>query len=128
MLILLIEVLKMAKVLVVDDSKFMRNIIRDSLHGTEHEVVAEAENGIDALDAYKESKPDVVTMDVTMWGKDGLTAVDEIVQFDPEAKIIMISALSENTMRTNKKDIKAKAFLTKPFQKEDLVELIEKII
>lgn len=118
----------MAKVMIVDDSKFMRNIIRDSLAGSEHEVVGEAENGIDALDEYKKCSPDVVTMDVTMWGKDGLTAVDEIVQFDSDARIIMISALNENTMRQNKADIKAKGFLTKPFQKEDLLEAIEKAL
>ena len=118
----------MARIMIVDDSKFMRGIIREALAEGGHSVVCEAENGSDAVELYKENRPDVVTMDVTMWGKDGIQALDEIIQIDSGAKIIMVSALNENTMRTNKSDIKAKAYLTKPFTKDQLLEAIKGIL
>ncbi len=118
----------MARALIVDDSKFMRRIIRETLEEGGHEILAEAENGFDALEAYKDIKPDFVTMDITMWGKDGLKAVEEITDIDPKAKIIVISALSETTLRLNEENIKASAFLTKPFEKKDLLDIVKKII
>lgn len=118
----------MAKFMIVDDSKFMRGIIRDTLEGGGHTVVAEAENGSDAVTMYKEFKPDAVTMDVTMWGKDGIQALEEIIQVDPDAKIIMVSALNEQTMRQTKSRIQAKAFITKPFTKEAFLAAVAGVL
>jgi len=118
----------MLKALIVDDSKFMRAIIKSAFQGENIEIVAEADNGFDGIAAYKEYKPDFVTMDITMGGKDGMKAVSEILAFDPSAKIIVISALSEHTIRLNAPEKYAAAYLMKPFQKEQLIETIRKIL
>mgnify|MGYP001024820902 CR=1 FL=1 len=118
----------MAKAMIVDDSRFMRRIIRETLEEGGHDIVAEADNGVDAISIYNENKPDFVTMDITMWGKDGLKAIDEISESFPDARIVVISALSEKTLRLNEKNINARAFLTKPFEKKELLDIVEKII
>lgn len=118
----------MARGMIVDDSKFMRRIIRETLEEGGHEIVAEAENGYDALEMYKINKPDFVTMDITMWGKDGLKAVAEITEIDVRAKIIVVSALSEKALRLDGKNINASAFITKPFEKQELLSIIKKIV
>jgi two-component system chemotaxis response regulator CheY len=118
----------MIRALIVDDSKFMRSIIKDALKCEDIEVVAEADNGHDGIEAFKKHKPDFVTMDITMGGKDGMKAVDEILVFDPSAKIIVISALSEHTIRLNAPEKYASAYLTKPFKKEQLIDTIRKIL
>ena len=118
----------MLKVLIVDDSKFMRSIIKDALKNEGIEVVAEADNGHDGVEAFKKHKPDFVTMDITMGGKDGMKAVDEILAFNPSAKIIVISALSEHTIRLNAPQKYASAYLMKPFKKEQLIDTVHKIL
>lgn len=114
--------------MIVDDSSFMRRIIKQTLQEAGHEVVAEIDNGLEALEKYREIQPDVVTMDITMWGKDGLEAISEITSSYPDAKIIVISALNERTLKINEKDIKAKVFLRKPFEKKELLEAINKVL
>ncbi|HOM86849.1 MAG TPA: response regulator [Spirochaetota bacterium] len=118
----------MARCMIVDDSSFMRRIIHQTLEEAGHQVVAEVDNGLDALSKYKEVKPDVVTMDITMWGKDGLEAISEITSDYPDAKIIIISALNERTLKINEKDINARLFLSKPFEKQELLDAIEKVL
>jgi two-component system chemotaxis response regulator CheY len=118
----------MARCIIVDDSKFMRRIIRQALQEGGHTVIDEADNGADGVKAYKFSRPDFITMDITMGGKDGIIAVREIAEFDPHARIIVISALNENTIRMHEKDIRASAFLTKPFEKEQLLDIITSIL
>jgi len=120
--------MKMARCMIVDDSSFMRRIIHQTLEEAGHQVVAEVDNGLDALSKYKEVKPDVVTMDITMWGKDGLEAISEITSDYPDAKIIIISALNERTLKINEKDINARLFLSKPFEKQELLDAIEKVL
>lgn len=114
--------------MIVDDSSFMRRIIKQTLQEAGHEVVAEIDNGLEALEKYREIQPDVVTMDITMWGKDGLEAISEITNSYPDAKIIVISALNERTLKINEKDIKAKVFLRKPFEKKELLEAINRVL
>jgi two-component system, chemotaxis family, chemotaxis protein CheY len=119
----------MARVLIVDDSKFMRRIIRESLEGGGHVIIAEAENGFEALTQYRTDKPDVVTMDITMMGKDGLKTVDELIEYDPEAKIIVISAMNEFVLKNARgMTIPVKGFLQKPFEKESLLKMINEIL
>jgi two-component system, chemotaxis family, chemotaxis protein CheY len=118
----------MAKALIVDDSKFMRKVIREVLESGGHEIVGEADNGADGIEAYKAINPDFVTMDITMGGKDGLIAVNEIMEFDNDAKVIIVSALNENTIRMNDQNIKVSAFLTKPFDKETLLDIVRRIL
>ena len=118
----------MAKGLIVDDSKFKRRIIRDTLEEGGHEILGEADNGADGIEVYKKIKPDFVTMDITMGGKDGIRAVKEILEFDPAAKIVVVSALNELTIRINEKEVNPSAFITKPFEKEQLLETIKNIL
>ncbi len=116
------------RIMIVDDAAFMRMMLKDILVKNGYEVVAEAANGKEAVLKYEETKPDLVTMDITMWGKDGLEAISEIVENYPDARIIVISALNERTLKINEKDIKAKAFLTKPFEKKELLDAINKVL
>lgn len=118
----------MARCLIVDDSKFMRRVIREALTEGNHIIIAEADNGDDALEIYKTEKPDFVTMDITIFGKDGIEAVQEIKKIDPKSKIIVVSALSEKTLKLNDKNLNADAYLTKPFEKAELLSLLEKLL
>lgn len=118
----------MAAALIVDDSKFMRKIIADILTSAGHTIVGEADNGQDGINLYAELKPDFVTMDITMGGKDGINAVKDIKTRFPESRIIVVSALNENTIRLNDEQINADAYITKPFDSETLLNLVNKII
>ena len=119
----------MARALIVDDSRFMRKIIRDTLEGGGHTILGEAENGYDAVTMYKSERPDFVTMDVTMLGKDGIKTVEELTSLDPDARIIVISALGEQTLKNSRGlGIKARGFLQKPFEKEQLLTMVKNIL
>jgi two-component system chemotaxis response regulator CheY len=118
----------MKKCIIVDDSKFMRKIIAETLTEYGYLIAGEADNGQDGIDLYEKVKPDFATMDITMAGKDGARAISEIKDKFPESKILVISALSENTLKINDKEIKADAFLTKPFEKKELIDLVEKLL
>ena len=118
----------MATALIVDDSKFMRKIIAEALSSGGHTIVGEADNGQDGIKLYEEIKPDFVTMDITMGGKDGMRAIREIKNKYPGAKIIVISALNENTIKMNDENISADLFITKPFTKEELLSVVNKIV
>ncbi|NSW82420.1 MAG: response regulator [Syntrophothermus sp.] len=119
----------MAKtVLVVDDAAFMRMMIKDILTKNGYAVVGEAENGLVALEKYKELNPDLVTMDITMPEMDGITAVREIRKIDPGAKIIMCSAMGQQAMVIDAIQAGARDFVVKPFQPERVVEAISKAI
>jgi two-component system, chemotaxis family, chemotaxis protein CheY len=114
----------MANGLIVDDSKFMRKVLRESIESGGHTVIAEADNGADGVDKYKKMKPDFVTMDITMGGLDGMMAVRAISECDPKAKIIVVSALNEKTIKMNDKSIKVSAYIQKPFEREQLLSTI----
>ncbi|MBU5591116.1 response regulator [Clostridium sp. MSJ-4] len=118
----------MAKVLIVDDAAFMRMMIKDILEKNGFEVVGEASNGIKAIEIYKKEKPDVVTMDITMPDMDGIEAVKEIKAFDPAAKIIMCSAMGQQTMVMDAIRAGARDFIVKPFQADRVLEAIKKTI
>ena len=121
----------MAKVLVVDDSKFMRLIIKNYLEkdsGGEHQVVGEAEDGTVAIEKYKALKPDLVTMDIIMPVESGLMAVKGIMEFDRNAKIIMVSAMGQEKIADEAQKLGAKAFVVKPVKSEDLLGCIKKLL
>lgn len=110
----------MKKVLIVDDAAFMRVSIKNMLSKNGYEVVGEAENGKVALQRYQELTPDVVTMDITMPEMDGLTSLKKILEYDPAASIIMISAMGQESMVREAVLSGAKGFIVKPF-KEDVI-------
>ena len=114
----------MTKVLIVDDAAFMRMMIKDILQKNGFEVVGEASNGIEAVNLYKKERPDVVTMDITMPDMDGIEAVKEIKVFDPSAKIIMCSAMGQQSMVMDAIKSGAKDFIVKPFQADRVLEAI----
>ena len=118
----------MAKVLIVDDAAFMRMMIKDILEKNGFEVVGEASNGIVAVDLYKKEKPDVVTMDITMPDMDGIEAVKAIKEFDPAAKVIMCSAMGQQSMVMDAIKSGAKDFIVKPFQADRVLEAINKVL
>jgi two-component system chemotaxis response regulator CheY len=118
----------MANGLIVDDSKFMRKILRESLESGGHVVIAEADNGSEGIDKYKSLKPDFVTMDITMGGLDGLKAVRAINDYDPKARIIIVSALNEKTIKMNDSGISASAYIQKPFERDYLLNTIKGLL
>lgn len=116
------------KVLVVDDAAFMRMMIKDILRKGGYEVVGEAEDGSKAVEKYKELRPDLVTMDITMPDMDGITAVKEIRKLDSNAQIIMCSAMGQQAMVIDAIQAGAKDFVVKPFQPERVLEAVRKVL
>jgi two-component system chemotaxis response regulator CheY len=118
----------MKKVLIVDDAAFMRMSLRTILEKEGFEIVGEAENGLQAIKKYKECLPDVVTMDITMPEMDGVGALEIIMQLDPNAKIIMISAMGQEAMVKNAIIKGAKTFIVKPYKNEHLIKTINSVL
>lgn len=115
-------------VLIVDDAAFMRMMLKDILTKNGYAVVGEAENGTDAVEKYEELRPDLVTMDITMPEKDGITALKEILSVDPNAKIIMCSAMGQQAMVIDSIQAGAKDFIVKPFQPDRVLEAVAKAV
>jgi two-component system chemotaxis response regulator CheY len=117
----------MKKVLVADDASFMRTSLKMMLERNGYQVVGEAENGLVAVNKYKEFKPDIVTMDITMPICDGIKAVKMIKEFDPSAKIIMISSMGQECFVKDAILAGAKGFIVKPFKEDYVVKALEKL-
>ena len=118
----------MARVLVVDDAAFMRMMLTDILVKGGHEVVGDAENGKVAIESYKSLKPDMVTMDITMPEMDGLEALKAIIELDSEAKIVMCSAMGQQSMVLDAVKNGAKDFIVKPFDKDKILATVSKVV
>ena len=118
----------MARVLVVDDAAFMRKMVSDALTGGGHEIVGEAANGSEAVQRFHELRPDVMTLDITMPEKDGLTALREIIAVDPGAKVVMCSALGQESKVLESIKLGAKDFVVKPFQVDRVLSAIDKAL
>jgi len=119
------------RVLIVDDALFMRNLIRSILVKAGFEICGEASNALEGVRKYKELKPDVVTLDIIMpmmEEMDGVKAVKEIVNFDPQAKIVVVSALGDRRLVQEALAYGARDFVIKPFTAEKLLEVIRKAI
>ncbi len=118
----------MKRVLIVDDAAFMRASIKLMLERNGFEVVGEAENGLKGIECYKELKPDVVTMDITMPELGGIEALKTIREYDPEAKIIMVSAMGQEPMVMDAVVSGAKSFIVKPFKEKLVVQTLNKVL
>lgn len=116
------------KILVVDDAAFMRMMIKDILTKNGFDVIGEAENGMIAVEKYRELQPDLVTMDITMPEMDGIAAVKEIRGGDNRARIIMCSAMGQQAMVIDAIQAGAKDFIVKPFQPERVIEAVNKAL
>lgn len=116
------------KILIVDDAAFMRMMIKDILEKNGYEVVGEAENGLRAVEKFKEAEPDLVIMDITMPELSGIDAVKKIMEVDDSAKIIMCSAMGQQAMVIESIQAGAKDFIVKPFQAERVIDAVKKIL
>lgn len=115
-------------ILVVDDAAFMRMMIKDVLTKNGYLVSGEAENGQKAIEKYKELTPELVIMDITMPEVDGIQAVKEIKKLDPNAKIVMCSAMGQQAMVIESIQAGARDFIVKPFQADRVIEAVKKVI
>lgn len=114
------------RILLVDDAVFMRMILRRIAEDAGYEVVGEASNGKEAIQKYSELKPDLVTMDITMPEMNGIEATKEILNIDKDARIIMVSAMGQHSMVTDAMEAGARDFIVKPFNRDNVMEKIEK--
>ncbi len=117
----------MTKILIVDDAEFLRVRISKMLTSNGYEVL-EAENGLNAVSAYKSSKPDAVLMDVTMPEMDGLAALKEIKAADPNARVVMLTALGQESVVLEAIKSGARDFVVKPFQPERVLAALAKAL
>jgi two-component system chemotaxis response regulator CheY len=118
----------MARVLVVDDAAFMRKMVTDALTKGGHEVIGEAGNGAEAVARFQELRPEVTTLDITMPEKDGLEALREIISLDPTARVVMCSALGQESKVLESVKLGAKDFVVKPFQPDRVIAAVEKAL
>ena len=119
----------MAKnILIVDDAAFMRMMIKDILTKNGYNVIGEAENGAKAFEKYNELKPDLVLMDITMPEVDGIAALKKIKGADPNALIIMCSAMGQQAMVIESIQAGAKDFIVKPFVADRVIEAVRKAV
>jgi two-component system chemotaxis response regulator CheY len=118
----------MARVLVVDDAAFMRKMVGDALTRGGHEIVGEGADGDEAVRLYQELKPELTTLDITMPQKDGLAALKDIMAIDPQARIIMCSALGQESKVLEAVRSGAKDFVIKPFQPERILDAAAKAV
>ena len=118
----------MSKILLVDDASFMRMMLKDILTKAGYDPIVEAENGLVAVEKYKEETPDLVIMDITMPEMDGIQAVKEIKKIAPSANIIMCSAMGQQAMVIESIQAGAKDFIVKPFQPDRVIEAVQKAL
>lgn len=118
----------MAKILIVDDSRTSRKILKGILEGEGYEVIGEATNGQEGYDRYAELKPDVVTMDITMPVLDGIEALKKIKGEYPDAKVVMVTAAGQKTKMVEAVQNGANEFVSKPFEPEQLKSIIDKVV
>lgn len=115
------------RILVVDDALFMRNMLRDILSRAGHEVIGEASNGVEAIERYHDLRPDLVTMDIVMPLKSGIEALQEITAKDPTARVVMCSALGQDSLVIEAVQAGARDFIVKPFKEERVLDVVRRV-
>jgi two-component system chemotaxis response regulator CheY len=123
-----IEGEEMARILVADDASFMRQMIKEIVESEGHEVVAEASDGVEAIDKYKAHHPDLVTMDIVMPRRSGIDAVKGILEIDKTARVVMCSALGQETLVTEALQAGARDFIVKPFKPDAVLKTLSKVL
>ena len=118
----------MATVLIADDASFMRGSLKFVVENAGHNVVGSAKDGREALELYRELKPDVVTLDILMGGMDGIAALEAIMKEDPGAKVIMVTALGQEGKQEQARELGAAGYIRKPFKREEITDEIEKVL
>lgn len=118
----------MAKILIVDDSRTSRKMLRSILESNGHEIVDEAVNGQDGVQKFQSLKPDVVTLDITMPVVDGVEALKMIKALDGNAKVVMVTAAGQKNKMIDCIKAGANEFLTKPFDQQEILDVITKLV
>ncbi|MEA2034663.1 MAG: response regulator [Euryarchaeota archaeon] len=118
----------MGRILVVDDTMFMRTLLKNILFSGSHDIIGEAENGEDAVEQYKKLKPDLVTMDIVMPKMNGIEALKAIKAFDPSAKVVMCTAVGQEQMVKLAIKTGARGYIIKPFQAPKVIEEVNNIL
>jgi two-component system chemotaxis response regulator CheY len=116
------------RVLIVDDAVFMRNVIKDIFTAAGFRVIGEASNGLEAVERYQELKPDLITMDIVMPFRSGIEATREIIKQDPNAIVLMCSALGQESLVMEAIEAGAMDFVVKPFRAEDVLAVVNKVL
>lgn len=118
----------MAKILIVDDASFMRSSLKYILETVGHTIIGMAKTGNEAIRLYKDLKPDLVTLDILMKDMDGMTALKEIMKIDPNARIIMITAIGQEEKQKEAKKLGAIGYIRKPFKHIDIISNINEAL
>ncbi len=118
----------MVKVLIIDDAKFMRKTLSTLFKKHNFTVVGLAENGKEGVELYKQTSPDIVTLDITMPVMDGLEALEHIIEYDPNANVIMCSAMGQQKLVVEAIERGAKDFIVKPFDEKRVIETVHNIL
>jgi len=116
------------RIMLVDDTKFMRMMLANILKPKGYEIVAEAEDGLQAIEKYNQLKPDLVTMDIVMPHMEGIEAARNIVASDSNAKIIMVTAVGQESKVKEAIEAGARGYIVKPFQAPNVIEEVEKVL
>jgi two-component system chemotaxis response regulator CheY len=117
-----------ARVLIVDDALFMRNMLRNIFSESGFDIVGEAQNGNEAIEMYQQLKPDLVTMDIVMPELNGIEALKQIMSVDSGAKIVICSALGQETLIMEALEAGARDFIVKPFKPPKVIEVAQKVL
>jgi two-component system chemotaxis response regulator CheY len=115
------------RILIADDALFMRNMLRDIFVKAGFQVVGEAVNGVEAVERYHELRPDLVTMDIVMPLKSGIEALQQITREDPDARVVMCSALGQEALVIEAVQAGAKDFIVKPFKEERVLDVVHRV-
>jgi two-component system chemotaxis response regulator CheY len=118
----------MARILVADDASFMRQMIREIVESEGYEVVGEAADGIEAVDLFKDLHPELVTMDIVMPRRSGIDAVRGIIELDAGARVVMCSALGQETLVTEALQAGARDFIVKPFKPDAVLATLKQVL
>jgi len=116
------------RALLVDDAAFMRMMLKDILTQGGYEVIGEAGDGNEGIEAYKNLKPDFITLDIVMPNLDGLAALPKILEFDPHATVIMVSAMGQDALVEEATSKGAKGFIVKPFRPQAVLEAVRQAL
>lgn len=116
------------KILVVDDAAFMRTVLKDILNSNGFTNTFEAGDGALAVESYQKNKPDLVTMDINMPGTDGVQALKKIIEFDPRAKVIMVTAVEQRNIVQEAIKIGAKDYVVKPFDRAMVATVVNRVL
>ncbi len=116
------------RVLVADDASFMREMIREIIEPEGFEVVGQASDGVEAVEAFERLRPDLVTMDIVMPRRSGIDAVQEIRAIDPTARVVMCSALGQETLVMEALAAGAADFVVKPFRPDSVLSTLRKVL